>query len=113
MEATEVGDPQRQLAVRVGPATVQQAVRRTVHRFDARGTLLDLVECIGEEHVVAVVVVVPRTLPQLDIEDLRGDDLVVAVSTVLLTHELDEGVVNDRPPWVEERARRRLGVEGE
>jgi len=56
---------------------------------------------------------VTRPLPQLDIEDLRRDDLFVAVLTVLLAHELEQGVVDDGAARVEERARRRLGVKAE
>ncbi len=111
VEAAEIRDPPRQVAVGVGAAPVEQTVRRTVHGLDARRPLLDLLEGVGEEHVVAVVVVVARALPQLDVEDLRGDDLVIAVGPVLLPHELEQGVVDQRAARVEEGARRRLRVE--
>ena len=41
-----------------------------------------------------VVVVVTRLVPQRHIEDLRGDDLLVAFHHVALPHEVHESVVD-------------------
>ena len=58
---------------------------------------------LGEEHGLAVVGVVARGLPQLDVHDLRRDDLAVAVAALKLAHVIDERVVDDRPLGMEER----------
>ena len=66
----------------------------------------------GEEHVLLVVLVVPRDVPQLDVVDLRRDDLVVWPAVgVELAHEPLEPVVDPRALRMEERAGRRVGVE--
>ena len=108
-----------------------QAVPRAVHRLlhevsscrgappDARpvGSRASVVHAIvgrrREVHVLAVVREVPARLEQASIEDLRRDDLFVAVVDVELADELDELVVDERAARQEERHRRRPLVEHE
>jgi len=68
---------------------------------------------MGEIHEVAVVLVVPGTVPERRVEDLRGDDFLVAILPVEPAGIVHQPVVDQRPLREEERARRRLGVERE
>src|SRR5690606_33887805 len=56
-----------------------------VHRLDRE---LALVGVAREEHALLVVVPVPRALPELDIEDLRAADLLVAAFAIDVAHVL-------------------------
>ena len=75
VQSAEIREPHRQIAIRAKIFAVDEAVRRTVHRLHGEVATFDL----REVHVVLVVIVVARTVPQIALENLRRDDLVVAV----------------------------------
>ena len=58
---TKFGHPDRQLFVTPVPAVKDEAVTRAIHRFEGPHLLLD----VDHEHVVLVVLPMPRGLPQL------------------------------------------------
>src|SRR5688500_6384858 len=107
VEPAEVSQPDGQVAVRPVALLEQEVMSRAVHRLDAELPLVDL----REVHVVAVVVVVPRDAEEVRVEDLRGDDLVVAAARVLRPEVGKESVVESRPLREEERRRGRELVE--
>ena len=109
VQPAEVRVADRQVAVRPQPGREDQAVRRAVHRLHRHLPLVGL----GEEHVLAVVVVVPRGLPHLDVEDLRRDHLAVAVARVEAAHVVGQRDVDRAPLGVEEGHRRRQRIEAE
>mmetsp|Transcript_10549 Transcript_10549/g.36441 ORF Transcript_10549/g.36441 Transcript_10549/m.36441 type:complete len:435 (-) Transcript_10549:257-1561(-) len=81
---------------------VQHAVPRAVHWLHA--PLLLLHEKV--EHVLLVVPGMAARVPQVKMENVRGDHLLVPVVPVLLLHELQQTVVDPRAVWLEEaRAR--------
>src|SRR5215211_4567476 len=67
-------------------------VPRTVHRLDRVVAVLAL----GREHVVLVILPVPRFFPQRPVEDLRTLDFLVAVLAVDMAHVLLD-LLPDRP----------------
>ena len=107
VEPPEVGVPHREVAVGEGLLREHQEVARAVHRLDA------VLPLVGhrEEHVLVVVLVVPRLLEELDVVDLRGHDLRVPVLRVEAPHVVDEEGVDRRPLREEERRGRRPRVE--
>src|SRR5688572_8827356 len=109
MEAREVCEAKRQVAIRALRDRVEVRVAGTVHRLHAELALVDL----AEEEVLSVVIVVTGALPELDVEDLGRDDLVVTEAIVELAAEIDEAVVEARALGVEERASGRDRIEAE
>ena len=75
-----LGDANRQLAVAVQLAFVDENVARAVHRLDDVLLPLD----VHDEHVVAVVGEMPRCLPQVRFRDVRREDELVAALAVLV-----------------------------
>src|SRR5262249_18622946 len=75
----ELRQPQGQLAVRMPPGGEDQAGPGAVHRLERVLALLTRLPLRGggEEHVLLVVVPVARAVPELDVEHLRGLDLLV------------------------------------
>ena len=109
VQAAEIGQPQRQVAVRALLRSIDESGGRAVHRLDRELPLVDF----GEIHILAIIVVVAAGLPERDIHDLRRDDLVVLVRTVEVADVLGEAVVDHRALGVKERRRGRLGMEAE
>ncbi len=109
VQPAEVGVAHRKVPVRPEPRLVQEEVARAVHRLDAELPLVDQ----SPVHVVVVVLVVPGQPEEIRVEDLRGDDLLVAAAGILRAEILEERVVEDRPFRMEEGRRRRPRVEGE
>ena len=107
VEPPEVGVAHRQVAVGESLLREHQEVARAVHRLHA---VLPLVRH-REEHVLVVVLVVPRALEELHVVDLRGHDLRVPVLRVEAPHVVDEEGVDGRPLREEERRGRRPRVE--
>src|ERR1051326_3624660 len=90
VQPREVGQADRQGAVRAALHRVDLRVAGAVHRLERVLLLLDL----GEEHVLFVVVVVAADLEQLRVPHQRRDDFAVAVAAVVLAHEVDQLVVD-------------------
>src|SRR3546814_16200237 len=78
MAGTELTVADRQIAVAVQRVVEDLHVAGAIHRLHRIGALLGL----GEEHVVLVVVPMPRTLPQAHIEYLWAPHFMVAMVTV-------------------------------
>jgi len=70
-----------QIAVRPGVLLEDRRVAGAVHRFEAVLLVVD----IEQEHIVNVVVVMPRLLPEFRSEEMRRLDVLVAV---LVVHRL-------------------------
>jgi hypothetical protein len=109
VQAAEVGEADRELAVAAAGLAEQHAVPGAVHRLHAELPLVDR----AREHVVLVVLVVTGGVEQLHVEDLRGDDLLVAVLAVQLAHVGLQQVVDGRAAAGEERAGRGDRIEVE
>ena len=109
VDVAELGVADRQLAVGVPAAAVDQAGARAVHRLDREALLVDL----REVHVLAVVVPVAAGLPELGLEDRRRLDLGVVHVRELLAHGLLDAVDDDHAPGQEEREARAEVVEVE
>ena len=106
VENARLGHPQRQLAVAVGAVGVERAVARAVHRLQPELAVLGL----EREHVLAVLLPVPRGDPELLVVDLRRAHLDVAALAVLATAQILEHVPDHHPLGVpERRARRDVG----
>ena len=105
VEHAEVSEAQRQLAVRALAVLEHEAVRGAVHRLEAELLALD----VEAEHVLLVLGRVARRLPQLEVEHVGRDHLVVVALPVLLADEVLQSVVQPRAVRQEEaRARAEL-----
>jgi len=74
----EVREADGQVPIAVRLRAVHEEVSRAVHGLHAELALVDR----REVHVVVIVLVVARRLEELDVEDLRRHDLLVAVLDV-------------------------------
>jgi hypothetical protein len=102
VENTEVGHADGELAVRAVAGGEDEAVRGAVHGLEGEGLLLD----VELEHVVGVVLPVTRRLPQLRVEHVRGDDLLVVALAVFRLLERSVGTSCEKV--VRERRRTRM-----
>ena len=101
--------PDRQIAVAVRLARVGEEVARAVHRLHAHR----LAFRFDEEHVLPVVLPVPRALPQRLVVDERRLHLDVAGGEEHVPHVVRERVVERRPLAQPERRAGRPRMEGE
>ena len=88
MHQTQLAHPQRQVAVGMGLAGVDQHPAGAVHGLD--GVILAVDD--GGVHIVLVVIPVAGLLPQLTVQNHGGGDLHVAVALVNLPPIVDQGV---------------------
>ena len=95
---TQLAHAQRQLAVGVGLAAIDQHAAGAVHGLHA----VDLVVDHGGVHVVLVMIPVAAGLPQLAIHDQGRGDLHIAVFTVQLAPVLDQRVLQNHAVGQEE-----------
>ena len=79
-----------------------------VHRAHGEAAAVLALGGLGEEHVLAVVLVVARPVPELLVEDLRGLDADVAALVELLAHLALDDVEQNGPAGQPERHARRL-----
>ena len=86
---------------------VDEGVAGAVHGFDPKLPAIDF----ADEHVVFVVIVVPRLHEQLHVVHLRRNHLIEAQQGVVAAHHLGELVVDKRPGRVEKGHGRGQGVE--
>jgi hypothetical protein len=70
VEDTKLGEPDGEFLERPRARVKDEAVAGAVHRLEGELVLVDR----EEEHVVLVIVVVPRCLPEVDVEHVGGDD---------------------------------------
>ncbi len=77
-----LGQAQRQVAVRATLGAEDEARAGAVHRLERELPVVD----VREVHVLAVVVVVPRSVPELDVHDVGRLDLRVAALFQLRVH---------------------------
>jgi len=82
---------------------------RAVHGLHRHGPVVGL----GEVHVLPVVVVVAGSLPELDVQNLRRQNLLVAELIVEAADVSDELVVDDGALGMEKGARGCFGMEAE
>ena len=99
-----------QVTVAVQRFAVHQHVPHAVHGLDAMHVSLDL----GEVHVLAVMVVVPGTLPELTAQDLRSPNQLIAALKMFPHQEILEDRTQHHAFGQPERhARGDIFVEGE
>mmetsp|Transcript_36162 Transcript_36162/g.70286 ORF Transcript_36162/g.70286 Transcript_36162/m.70286 type:complete len:649 (+) Transcript_36162:65-2011(+) len=110
VQHAEVGEAHREVLVRAGLVLEHQAVAGAVHGLHA---VLVLVDRLEQEHVLAVVLVVPRGLPQVAVVDVGRDHLREAALAVAPADEGDQLVVDPRPVREEEAGPGRHRVEEE
>src|SRR5262249_58396247 len=92
MQPPDVGEAQRKVAIGTQRVPIDQRRLRAVHRLEAKQLLLGLYE----EHVLAVIIPVPRLLPQLLVDEDRRGDLLIPRGVEILAHEALE-LAHDRP----------------
>mmetsp|Transcript_47664 Transcript_47664/g.158892 ORF Transcript_47664/g.158892 Transcript_47664/m.158892 type:complete len:471 (-) Transcript_47664:421-1833(-) len=110
VQHAEVGHAEGQLAVGALAVLEEHAMGGAVHRLEAKLLPLD----VEQEHVLLVLGGVARRLPQLEVEDVWGDDLVVVALEVLGLDHIHQLVVDARAVRQEEaRAGRDLVEEEE
>lgn len=80
-----------------------EAMSRAVHRFHSESLLFNL----EKEEVFLIFGVMTRSLPELEVKHVRGNDLMVASHTVLALDHVNKLVVNDSTHGVLEGASRR------
>src|SRR3954452_15218131 len=96
------------------PGGEDEASAGTIHRLQrVLALVLGPLPLRGrrEEHVLLVVVPVARAVPELDVEHLRGLDLLVAAGIELLAAPRLDQAQQDRPVREPEGHTRRLGTE--
>ena len=87
MDDTEFRHADRQFFVATVSTIKDQAVARTVHRLEAPFFLLN----VKREHVVLVVLPVARCFPQLTVEHVGRDDLLVPSFGILALSKKSDG----------------------
>mmetsp|Transcript_25488 Transcript_25488/g.42978 ORF Transcript_25488/g.42978 Transcript_25488/m.42978 type:complete len:248 (+) Transcript_25488:1998-2741(+) len=90
VQHAKVSNAQGQLAIGAQPVGEHEAVSGTVHGLHAPLLALH----VEHEHAVLIVLGVSGRLPQLQVEDIGRDDLLVAAYPVLLLDEVHEAVVD-------------------
>ena len=100
MKDTEIGIPEWQVSEATNTMFEHDAMSGTVHGLETLASLVRL----EDEHVLLVILVVTRGLPKLQVEDVRGDDFLVATHAVLLSDHLDQLVVDEGTLGEEEGA---------
>lgn len=98
VENTEIGKSKGQVPVGADLVIKHYAVGRAVHRFHAETLTLNL----PHEDVFLVCLVVARSLPKIQVENIRGQNLIVASDTVLLSDQRNELVVDNGAVRIEE-----------
>src|SRR6185436_16502850 len=88
VQVPRLGEAQGELAVRMRRERVEEAMARAVHRLEAEVAPLDL----ETEHVLLVLVPVPRGAPDLGVVEERRAHLVIAPLCVLAAAEVLEDV---------------------
>src|SRR5260221_9184743 len=111
MEPSEIGDTQRQVAIRALFGAVYERMAGAVHRLERITTMPPVGTGIdrlgvgtpltvgGQEHVLAEIVPMARGVPQFVFENLWGNDLVEAVAPIEAAHVIDQLVINYCAPW--------------
>ena len=99
VENTKIGKSKGQVPVGADLVIKHYAVGRAVHRFHAETLTLNL----PHEDVFLVCLVVARSLPKIQVENIWGQHLIVASDAVLLSDQRNELVVDNGAVRVEER----------
>ena len=90
VEHSEIGPANGKVTVRAVGASEHDTVAGTVHGLESELGLLHL----EDEHVLLVVLVVTRGLPEINVEHVGGHNLLETTLLVLSTDERDESVVD-------------------
>ncbi len=98
VDDTELGEPEGHVPVGTGFAVVDDGASGAVHGFDGVHLVVDH----GGVHVVLVVLPVAGGLPEVSVEDLGGQDLLVSGRNVDLPPVAHEGVLEDHSVGEEE-----------
>lgn len=102
MEDTKVSEPNRHVSVGADLIVEHQAMSGAVHRLHSEALLLHL----EHEEVLLVVSVMAGSLPELQVEDIGRDGLLVTSDAVLSSNQFRELVVDLGSLRVEESATR-------
>lgn len=90
MKHTKICVPEWQVTITVNTVLEQNTVGRTIHRFQAKTSTFRL----KKEHILFVLLVMARLLPEVQIEDVWRDDLLIATSSVLFSAQGNQLVIN-------------------
>ena len=99
VENTEICESDWQFFVGSLLVSEHQAMGWAVHWLDS----ITLVLSFEQEDVFGVLFVVTRSLPQLQVENIWGNDFLETSNSVLLSDEIHEPVVNMSTFWIHER----------
>jgi hypothetical protein len=91
VEYSEVSHSDGQFFVGADLVIKHEAMSRAVHRFHSESLLLNL----EKEEVLLVFGVMTRSLPELEVKHVRGNDFCVASHTVLTLDHVNKLVVDD------------------
>ena len=109
MDVADLGQPQRQVAVRAEQLAGDQDVTGTVHRLQPQHRAA----VVEEVHLVAVLGHVARALPQAGVVELRRQHLAVAAGGVLAPPPVEQRGAQPLPFGKPEGLARRLLPEAE
>src|SRR5665213_2394762 len=93
VNGSELGVTDRQIAIRMPLALVDQDVARAIHRFEPEALTLDLDR---SEHSVGEVVEMPRGLVEFLVHDMRRDHRLVPALGETLTNEVLDDAAHER-----------------
>jgi hypothetical protein len=91
MEYSKVSHSDGQLFIGADFVVKHEAMSRAVHRFHSESLLFNL----EKEEVVLIFGVMTRSLPELEVKHVRGNDFCVASHTVLALDHVNKLVVDD------------------
>jgi len=93
MHLAEFGDFQRKVAIALGALPVDQHVARAIHRLQG---IVAVIFCLGQKHVLAIILPMARGFPKGAIHDVGRVDLDVACLFLAIPHVADQGL--EQPP---------------
>jgi len=96
---TKISNSPWQVSVGAIPVTEHETVARAVHWLESKLLLLNL----EFEHVLSIVLIVTRGLPQLDVVHVWRLNLIISSGPVFLPHELEKIVQDLGTIWQDER----------
>jgi len=102
VENTKIGKSKRQISVGADLVIKHYAVGRAVHRFHTETLSFNL----PHKNVFFVCLVVARSLPKIEIENIRRQHLIVSSYAVLLSNQRNKFVIDNGAVRVEERTAR-------
>lgn len=98
MEDTKLGESQRQVTIRSNLVIKHNTMARAIHWLHSKALTLNL-PC---KHIFFICGIMARSLPQIEVENVRSANFLVSSYSVLLTDNFNKFKVNFLTVWVEE-----------